>query len=64
MANKNLTSFKKWFNSFEWPEMQIVLFIILGIIVLLSAHFVIDYHLDKKTEREKMAVGNVIEVKK
>ena len=64
MNNRKITKFEIWLKNHDNPEIQILLVIILGIIILFCANLVFNYGLDKEKVREDIALNNFINVEK
>lgn len=56
--NRKLSKFEIWLKSLDAPEIQVILVIILGIIIIVCANFVINIGLDRDKAREDIAIKN------
>ena len=60
MNNRKLTKFEIWLKNLDAPEIQVLMVIILGVIILIGGNFVVNVGLDKDKAREDIAIKNFI----
>lgn len=59
LNNRKLSKFEIWLKNLDASEIQVILVIILGIIILFSINLVVNYRLDKEKIREDIAIKNL-----